>query len=372
MKIHAVILSILLMLSTGSLTFGHSPHDNIKNIAISPNFETDRTIFCTITHVNCHILKSTDGGGTWNPSQIGYGHYKPFDLELSPAFAADGMVFLATEEGGVYRSDDYGTSWTATNTGLTDLDVFALAVSPAFANDQTVFAGTIDSGVFKSTNAGNSWKSSHRGMTEPGIIAIGFSPDFASDRYVLAATREHGIFRSTDGGEHWRLSNAGLEDQTRQTTIHYFEFGFSPAFDHDDTVFVATWQRVLRINRFDDESAFVAYSGNWEHYVDILTNGPGMSYSSEPGAKVDFEFRGGSIKWIGAVSSQGGIANVYIDGVMLESVDLYAPQIEMQKVLFARSGHITGDHKITIEVTGNKNSSSLGTAVFVDAFEFGY
>ncbi|HIC92624.1 MAG TPA: glycosyl hydrolase, partial [Anaerolineae bacterium] len=71
-------------------------------------------------------------------------------------------VFVGLDVG-AYKSTDGGLTWRAANAGLpsredgTPAAVVALALSPRFAADGTLFAALAEGGVYKSTDGGQSW-----------------------------------------------------------------------------------------------------------------------------------------------------------------------------------------------------------------------
>jgi photosystem II stability/assembly factor-like uncharacterized protein len=326
------ILTALGALLLCAAAAAHSPHDNVRTVAVSPAFASDRTVFCSMIHLNTYVLRSTNGGLTWRPSQIGLPNESIAAIVMSPQFAQDGVVFAATNAGKVFRSNDSGASWTSQSAGLPALPVRALALSPLFPSDGTLFAGLQGGGVFKSTDAGASWTPCSTGLTDLNINAlalssdfggdrtlfcgtgtgifkstdaglawvdllgvpavevtsisvspmfgtdrilfagtwgkgvhasadggltwqardsgitdrfitdVGLSPDFGSDRIVLASTKEGGVFKSVSAGAAWHAVNHGLDEQSDQTDIHYYGFGFSPGFANDGTVFLAGFE----------------------------------------------------------------------------------------------------------------------------------
>ncbi len=95
-----------------------------------------------------------------------------------------------------------------------------------------------------------------------------------------------------------------------------------------------------------------------------------MMGSSTTGAQATFTFTGTAVRWIGQYAFGGGIARVYLDGVPVATVDTYLPQEEeYQAVMFSATDLAAGSHTLTIEVTGQKNASSQGTSIYVDAFD---
>jgi len=57
------------------------------------------------------VLKSTDGGATWNPSSVGLINHTVWTLGLDPTRPT--RLFAGTE-GGVFTSADGGATWSAT------------------------------------------------------------------------------------------------------------------------------------------------------------------------------------------------------------------------------------------------------------------
>jgi hypothetical protein len=114
----------------------------------------------------------------------------------------------------------------------------------------------------------------------------------------------------------------------------------------------------------------VTYSSGWNSFRYPLFAGETMAGSSTTGAQATLSFTGTAVRWIGQYAFGGGIARVYLDGVPVASVDTYLPEEEeLQGVLFSATDLAAGSHTLTIEVTGQKNASSQGTWVYVDAFD---
>jgi photosystem II stability/assembly factor-like uncharacterized protein len=223
--------TLLLLASDGK---AHQPHDNISAIAVSPAYDSDGTVFASLSHTFPFLLKTTDEGATWAPSQAGLPYGTVSSIAVSPDFAQDGVVFVGTvtplpdEEGFVFKSTDEGTTWEAASSGLPGSEILSLAASPNFAADQTLFAGTAGDGVFVTSDAGASWNALNPGALDLMINEIAVSPDFAVDQTVFAGTSS-GLLKSTDGGQTWTsiLAQGAVEG-----------LALSPAYSLDQTVFV--------------------------------------------------------------------------------------------------------------------------------------
>lgn len=130
-------------------------------------------------------------------------------------------------------------------------------------------------------------------------------------------------------------------------------------------------------------TASITYIGKW-HLGEITRNwsdgtaavsiwgpaaSPSPSDANVPAARVTLNFSGTGVSWIGARGPQLGIANVFLDGNFVATVDTYAAQEEIQAVLGTLSGLADGPHTLAIEVTGTRNPSSTDFGVVVDAFD---
>jgi beta propeller repeat protein len=123
--------------------------------------------------------------------------------------------------------------------------------------------------------------------------------------------------------------------------------------------------------RYEESSPSVAWTGTWTNYSNASYSGGATKYTNSTGASATFSFSGSWVSFISCVTSNRGIARVYIDGVYQQDIDLYSGTTEYQKSVYTRSGLASGTHTIKIEVAGTKNPSSSNTYVDVDAFDVG-
>ena len=98
-------------------------------------------------------------------------------------------------------------------------------------------------------------------------------------------------------------------------------------------------------------------------------SGGHYSVSDQKGSAVYFTFRGTSIEWHTLLGSSNGRAAVYIDGVLITTVDTYRSTTGLG---FLRiTGLIDTIHTIKIVNTGTRNAGSRGTYVTIDRFVVG-
>jgi hypothetical protein len=122
--------------------------------------------------------------------------------------------------------------------------------------------------------------------------------------------------------------------------------------------------------RYQETHVAVAYTGtSWSPNSLPTHSGGGARLALDAGARATFTFTGTGVSWIGYRDRWSGLARVFVDGVLAGTVDTYAAADQAQAVLFTRSGLAAGVHTLAIEVTGQRNASSGGTWVWIDAFD---
>jgi photosystem II stability/assembly factor-like uncharacterized protein len=176
------------------------------------------------------LLKSTDGGASWN-SIWNNGGPSPLQSDLN-ALAIDpvhpttlyagvgdaGYVTPGSTGTGVFKSTDSGATWNIT--GLKDTAVTVLAIDPSDTN--TLYAATQGiytdpkgfRGLFKTTDSGATWLASSNGLNALGgigatVTAVAIAPNST----VYVGTSGGGVYKSVDGGANWSQFNDGLTNR---------------------------------------------------------------------------------------------------------------------------------------------------------------
>ena len=123
---------------------------------------------------------------------------------------------------------------------------------------------------------------------------------------------------------------------------------------------------------FDDVDPALTYTGTWSHVgaEQSYTSGDYKrteSFSSVAGDSVTVPFTGTAIQWIGPRASNHGLADVYLDGVKVQTVDTAGSGF--QAVFYNATGLADGPHTLKIVVTGTHSASSSGNFVSIDAID---
>jgi len=124
--------------------------------------------------------------------------------------------------------------------------------------------------------------------------------------------------------------------------------------------------------RFQETDPSVVYSGSWiQGNLNRTWSEGTIAESNVPGAQATFTFVGTSVSWIGCRKFTTGIANVYVDGRFVTTIDTFAaaPKEGYQDTIFTAAGLAAGTHTLTIESTGQKNPAASNNYVVVDAFD---
>lgn len=106
------------------------------------------------------LFRSEDGGASFTDANAGLPAGLLKDVEsiaLSPQFVTDGTAFASILALGTYKSTDFGATWAPVGAGLPNAAPRVVEVSPDFATDRTVVVAT-HAWTWISQDAGASWK----------------------------------------------------------------------------------------------------------------------------------------------------------------------------------------------------------------------
>jgi len=158
------------------------------------------------------LLKTTDGGSTWEKS-IDWSYNQKrgiLDIEINPMNSS--IIFAGTTEG-VYKSEDAGENWEKVHDVLMAVDV---DINPIDTNIVYVSCGNLDSpssGIYRSKNSGNTrtWTKLSGGLPKSWSGKTLLDIYKSSPEYIFAdvadAFETIGLYKSTDYGETWELLN---------------------------------------------------------------------------------------------------------------------------------------------------------------------
>jgi hypothetical protein len=192
----------------------------------------------------------------------------------------------------------------------------------------------------------------------PVVLGWGLASTSAGlSRYQLQVQR--------DGGAWTTVRLAGSTATTHRMTLGLGSEYLVRVRAIDRAGQVGAWKTSPPVagRRADDASSALRWSGSWTTRSASGFIGGKAHRSHVRQSSVTYSFRGTSIAWIGARSSDLGQAWVDIDGKYVTTVNLYASSSRTRQILFARTLP-DGDHTIRIRVVG----TSGRPYVYVDGF----
>ncbi|MGI9614405.1 MAG: VPS10 domain-containing protein, partial [Acidimicrobiales bacterium] len=198
------------------------------------------------------VYRSDDAGKSWTCMGLERSEHIS-DILIDPRnsdvvyVAAEGPLWSAGGERGLFKTSDSGETWDAILTVDDDTGVTSAAFAPD--DPDTIYAATYQrrrrvwsflaggpgSGIHISTDAGETWQRITRGLPEGDMGRIGLAVTPAAPEIVYATIEaaekdERGFYRSTDRGRSWERRNEYLSSGTGP---HYYQEIFASPTDPD-------------------------------------------------------------------------------------------------------------------------------------------
>jgi hypothetical protein len=108
------------------------------------------------------------------------------------------------------------------------------------------------------------------------------------------------------------------------------------------------------------------YSGRWLTATSSTYSGGKTRMSTQPGAYVEFRRSARAIAVIGRRGRTSGKAQVYVDGALAATIDLYRSTTRARTVVFSKSWTTIATHTVRVVVVG----TSGRPRVDIDGFAF--
>ena len=259
------------------------------------------------------VYKTIDAGKTWtnmglkDSRQIGKIVIDPRNTNIVFA-AAEGSVWGAGGERGLYKTSDGGKTWKlvleiSKHTGVNEVIMHPRNPDIMYATSEqrrrhtfTKIGGGPESAVYKSTDAGETWEKIMTGLPTVDIGGMGLDISPANPEYIYlsmeAADDEGGFFRSTNRGASWEKMS------DRNASGQYFNEIFCDPIDEDKVYIMdvrsevtldggKTWVILSTDGRHVDDHAMWINPTNTENF---LICGDGGIYESFDGGKT-YDFK---------------------------------------------------------------------------------
>lgn len=181
-----------------------------------------------------------------------------------------------------------------------------------------------------------------------------------------AGVRTYEVTRSIDGGAFETLAT-GVTARSLPVSVtpgHTYRFAVR-AIDNAGNVGAWVAGSTFRAYLPQDTYTSLGWSGAWATAADATASGGSTRSATTAGARVSYTFTGRAIGWVTTFGPTRGLAKVYIDGVLVATVDCVAATAIPRRVAFGKAWSSSGTHTIRVVVVG----TSHRPRVDVDAFE---
>ncbi len=141
------------------------------------------------------VLKTTDGGASWNQINISIAELSTTDLYTARAISST-KIIIAGEGGAIYSSSDTGTTWTTSTSGTTQL-----LNAMSFVDSSNGWIGGENRTLLKTTNGGSTWSVSSVSGLETNEMINDVS--FRDKSNGILAGLNGALLQTSDGGTTW-------------------------------------------------------------------------------------------------------------------------------------------------------------------------
>lgn len=130
---------------------------------------------------------------------------------------------------------------------------------------------------------------------------------------------------------------------------------------------LAASESAVGVGTFESTAGSVSYTGKWKTLKSGSDSDGSSKYLNSAGSAT-FSFTGTAVRWVSRVTTSAGIADVYLDGKKVSTIDRYSSTEAYQQVVFERTGLSSGSHSLKLVRTGRSNPKSSGKNLLVDSF----
>ncbi|MFG2111018.1 choice-of-anchor D domain-containing protein, partial [Micromonospora chersina] len=118
-----------------------------------------------------------------------------------------------------------------------------------------------------------------------------------------------------------------------------------------------------------ENNGALSYGGKWTRTTVTGAFGGSVQWGSTSKETVLYRVTASGVQLVSTKGPNRGIAQVWLNGTRVATIDLYAPAEQPRQVVWSREGlPTTTAQQIEVRVTGTRNAASSGTRVDIDGF----
>lgn len=142
---------------------------------------------------------------------------------------------------------------------------------------------------------------------------------------------------------------------------------------HFEAIIITSKKEIPVWNKLDNNHSSVSYKGKWSEGSNSNPKDRYMGTektSSNKGDSVLFSFNSTQAQCYGSIGKSTGIADVFIDGKYIETIDCYFKKTFPNTVIYQTEVLSKGNHTLELKVKGGENKKEKGTTIAIDAFSY--
>ncbi|HMQ80209.1 MAG TPA: T9SS type A sorting domain-containing protein, partial [Ignavibacteria bacterium] len=163
------------------------------------------------------ILRSTDGGTSWNISADGLSGAAAWIAPVISHPTSPGVFYTAREK--VFKSTNWGANWVPISSGTSGV-IREMSICRSNPSVMYVSSGQL---IFKSVDGGSTFLSTTTGLQNRTISSVHIHPDSAN--VVLLTYSGFGtgkVYKTTNGGSVWNNISGVLPDSPVNDLLIYY------------------------------------------------------------------------------------------------------------------------------------------------------
>ncbi|GAI92793.1 unnamed protein product, partial [marine sediment metagenome] len=219
---------------------------SIVDVAISPGYSRDNTLFMLTWGGEHNLWRSLNGGTIWE--SIYSSTLPDVDIidkvELSPQYGnGSQVVFIAGSSHGnpaIWKSTDNGQNFDQPRLTQDPISGAAFTIDiRAVVNDSTLFIGSFDGSnglVYYTTDSGLSYSTGAVAGSQ-SLNSIALSPDYTQDETILVGNTNGWVYWSSDNGISFEPLPPDADSPPLTGSI---AVGFDPQFSSNNTIYAAS------------------------------------------------------------------------------------------------------------------------------------
>ena len=232
----------------------------IADIAVDPS--NSQIIYIATGDRDAHsaysigVLKSTDGGQTWNTTNLTFELQEQIRLSRILINPQNPNIIYTGGNNGIFKSTDGGSNWTMiSNEYVKDMELCPSNPNIIYAATYAPYNG--DAKILRSNDSGNTWQDISPNFSDVARIDLAVTPDNGDVIYAFAANSIdygfHSLWKSSNKGDSW------VELQNSNYSPNYLDW-----YAGDGSGGQGWFDLTIAVDPFDENHIFIGGINIWE------------------------------------------------------------------------------------------------------------